>query len=352
MSMSSQLNDPNPDFRQIVEQTSDAIIILQNGQIIYSNRAARNLFSVNGAHASDVPDLTSLLTADDQTIIQKKIRRILSNQSIKECMSTTIHRPDGTTIPIDVTVHPLRMSNRPSAQLTLRDISELRAAEEGMIRSEKLSVVGELAAGILHEVRNPLTAIKGFLQLMQNEPQVSQKYIDIILNEVEHIENIANRLLYLTRPNQDNLKTHDLQEIVTDSMTLFENEASRKNIVLQIASEERPYGIRCDRTQIKQVFVNLIKNAIEATPEYGRITLTLSANAEQVRATVADTGKGIPKSLTNKIGQSFFTTKTSGTGLGLMVSFNIIKNHGGTLTFESVEDKGTTFTLTFPIKKS
>lgn len=231
------------------------------------------------------------------------------------------------------------------------DITDRKIAEDLLRKSEMLSALGELAAGIAHEIRNPLTALKGFIQLMQAEGDSNQSYLGIMLSEFNRIESIINELLVLARPHVVKYEDTNINTVLHDVTMLLETQAIISNISIQSNYGENLPTIQCVEKEIKQVVINLIKNAIEAMTNGGTISITTSEEERFVVIEVQDEGKGIPKDRMDKIGQPFYTTKEKGTGLGLMVSYRIIENHNGLMLFESEENKGTKVTLKLPIQQ-
>ncbi|WP_449540388.1 PAS domain S-box protein [Ferdinandcohnia sp. Marseille-Q9671] len=230
-----------------------------------------------------------------------------------------------------------------------RDSSERIANEELIRKSEKLSMTGQLAAGIAHEIRNPLTAVKGFIQLMQNGQHLEKEYLDIMHSEITRVEGIIKELLLLSKPNKENFSDKNIVSVLKEVMTLMNTEALLANVrIISDYGSEDQY-ITCDENQLKQVLINLIQNGIEAMPSGGEILVQTYKNEQYVVVSIADTGHGIPKEILSNIGQPFYTTKANGTGLGLAVCLNIIENHKGTIEIDSEVDQGTTFTMKFPL---
>lgn len=230
-----------------------------------------------------------------------------------------------------------------------RDITERRNNEMLLRNAEKLSVIGELAAGIAHEIRNPLTSLRGFIQLLKPTLVDHQMYADIMLSELDRINFIVSELLVLAKPHNVKIKSLPLVFLLKNVLTLLASEANLKNIRFHTAFGCDPL-ISGEENQLKQVFINVIKNAIEAMSGHGDVTLTTSAKAAgQVVITITDNGCGIPEELLPKLGEPFFTTKDNGTGLGLMISRKIIKDHDGHLEVSSKPGEGTTVKITLPI---
>ncbi|MFC4557230.1 ATP-binding protein [Virgibacillus kekensis] len=229
----------------------------------------------------------------------------------------------------------------------VKDITDRKEAEEMMIRSEKMSVAGQLAAGIAHEIRNPLTSLKGFLQLLQAGVNRKEEYYKIMIDEIEKMENITSELLFISKPLTDNKESENVQELIEDVVTLFKPQAKLKNINL-IWEKSGEQKIFCDRSQIKQVLINIIKNAIEAMNDTGDLKINVLTSEYNVLIDIIDEGPGIPEEVIHKLGEPFFTTKESGTGLGLMITTQILERHSGKLEILQNEEKGSTFRVILP----
>lgn len=220
-----------------------------------------------------------------------------------------------------------------------------------MLRSEKLSIAGQLAAGIAHEIRNPLTAIKGFLQLIKPKTKDRDQYFEIVFSELSRIEIILSELLMLAKPQQTaSMQTLDLKKIISEVTALLETQANLNGILMNTSEIEEGLLMNGDQNQLKQVFINLIKNAVESMPDGGKVDITAKAERDGIHVTIRDEGVGIPESVMKRIGEPFLTTKEKGTGLGLMVTFNILENHNGTIRVDSHPEKGTVFHIMFPAK--
>lgn len=222
-----------------------------------------------------------------------------------------------------------------------------KTADNYLMRSEQLTFAGQFSAGICHEIRNPLTTIKGFFQLLK-EDNHNDKYYDVIEQELDRIQLITSELLLLAKPHSEQRERYNLVNLINEVHILLESQAIMKSITIETIFGTDDIYIDCDDTKIKQVIINIVKNAIEVMTN-GTITIEVMKVNNKAVLTITDEGPGIPKELLQKIGQPFFTTKKEGTGLGLIISFNIIKNHGGTVNINSEEGEGTTFEITLPL---
>ena len=247
---------------------------------------------------------------------------------------------------VSVTLHERRIG-----MLQVQDNTEREQSMQLLVQSEKLTAAGQLAAGIAHEIRNPLTSLKGFLHLLKannGNPAKHDAYVTIMNDELNRIDQILSELLVLSKPQSVQFIRRRPAAIVRQVLDILQPQAVLKNVQLLVSQMDETVSIYCDENQIKQVLINLVKNGIEAMPDGGRIWVELMAERERVVLSVADEGAGIPEEVLNRIGEPFYTTKEKGTGLGLMVSFKIIENHGGTIRIESAPDRGTRFTITLP----
>jgi signal transduction histidine kinase len=216
--------------------------------------------------------------------------------------------------------------------------------------SEKLAIAGQMAAGIAHEIRNPLTALKGFLKLMRNGSEGKKEYFDIMDSELDRIELILSELLLLSKPQQNMaLQRKELLNLLHQVVVLLETQASLNNVQLMTRSLSDQLYINASENHMKQVFINIIKNAIEAMPSGGEITVEVEQTDSQVIVSITDQGFGIPEEHLTKIGEPFYSTKQTGTGLGLAITQKIIESHGGTIKISSRLGEGTTFVVMLPL---
>jgi two-component system, sporulation sensor kinase A len=230
-----------------------------------------------------------------------------------------------------------------------RNIQNRKETDELLRKSEKLAVVGQMAAAVAHEIRNPLTPIKGFMQLLNAGVEVSAQYSSIVLNEINRIESIISEFLSLAKPTERKKEAICVNELLEQVIQIFSPQAylANKEIIFH-KNGRSSRKIIGDSNSLKQVFYNVLQNALDAIEEKGKIMIHLEDEGEVLCIRIVDNGCGMPEERIKLIGEPFYSTKEKGTGLGLMTSYNIIKNHDGTITFESKEGEGTTVTISFP----
>lgn len=239
--------------------------------------------------------------------------------------------------------------------ITFKDVTNLRSLEEQVQRSDRLAMIGQIAAGAAHEIRNPLTSIKGFMQLFRNTftengMEKEKSYTDIMLTEIDRINELVNEFLLLSKRKNVSYERVDLCQVLREILPIIHSEATLHGIAVQELKEGEMPWIIADRELLKQVFLNISKNGIEAMSDGGMLTIHVKADQAERKVTVDihDTGPGIPNFVIDKIFDPFFTTKPNGTGLGLSVCQRIIHDMGGGIRVSS-KGFGTTFTVSIPM---
>ncbi|MEF3355996.1 ATP-binding protein [Paenibacillus sp. GYB006] len=221
--------------------------------------------------------------------------------------------------------------------------------EEDLFRSEKMKVVGELAAGMAHEVRNPLTAIRGFVQLSKVQSYNIQPWYDVIMSEITRVTELTAEFLQFSKPHASNMRAESLKVCVERVVSLSESDAISRGHELLLNIQDDSLYIYMDRDKIVQVLLNLVKNALEAMDTPGQVNLEVSRLEQNAIIRIQDTGSGIPPEMLQQIFNPFYTTKDEGTGLGLSLCQKIAQDHEGSITVHSVLGSGSTFTLILPL---
>ena len=227
-----------------------------------------------------------------------------------------------------------------------------RQLEAQVQRAERLAAVGEMAAGLAHEVRNPLMSIRGFAQLLQedNINRSQKEYLEIIVRETERMNALIEQLLYYARPVVNRIDNVEINAVVQNVKKLVESQTKAKNIQVVTRLKKDLPPVACDAEQLKQVLLNIVINAIQSIETNGRIRIASVYLPEQQRVElrIEDNGQGIPPAHHERIFDPFFTTKEQGTGLGLSVAFRLMETWGGTIQVESEPGAGSSFVLSFP----
>ncbi len=236
-----------------------------------------------------------------------------------------------------------------------QQMQELKQTQDQLIQSTKLAAIGELVANIAHEINNPLTNILGYISLVLEATEESdsrRQDLKVIEQETLRTRSIVRNLLDFARQNEPRKEQVDINQVIGDTLMLVYNMAEVANVRIVSNLGEKLPSILMDINQSKQVFINLMNNAIQAMPKGGVLTIKTFAEQSHVVVQFSDTGVGIPQKNLYKLFDPFFTTKPAGkgTGLGLSISYGIIKKHGGTIQVESEEGKGSTFTVRLPLK--
>ena len=261
--------------------------------------------------------------------------------------------PNGEMKTFDVIKVPLFYENGKRKGLVVigRDITQQKVAEQLLLKKEKLSVIGELAAGIAHEIRNPLTSIKGFLQMMKETKEVDERFVQIMLDEIERVNQIVTQLLVLAKPQMKAYKPIHVNDVIDYVIGLFTYEAILQNVQIKYGPRTKAivYG---DKNGLIQVVVNVVKNALEAMPKGGVLTIATADEDDRVHIIIEDTGKGIEQERLKHIGEPFYTLKEKGMGLGLTTSMKIVHEHKGTMHIESKVGKGTKVHIVLPLHKN
>lgn len=272
----------------------------------------------------------------------------------------------GKKTPVSVTVSPLHSGddNFEGVILLARDIGHRKELEEDLKRADRLALMGTLAAGLAHEIKNPLGGIKGAAQLLRRSadgnPSV-REFTDIMIREVDRVNQLIEQLLDLSRPARLNLEPLNIHEVLDDVLWLESQSAEEKAIQIRKRFDPSLPPIRGDRARLIQVFLNLVKNAFQAMQANSTLTVTTRLETDYhvggrgkgpgriIWIDLADQGSGIAEEDLPHIFSPFFTTKTNGTGLGLAICYRIVKEHGGVIRVESTRGKGSIFKVSLVV---
>lgn len=349
-SQAAMLRESERKYHSLVENCPDGIMLLDiDGRILNINPSLERM---SGYTVKDVRDQSSLHFLEKRYFEQTSNCFEKTKEGVpQKCESAIVHR-NGHSIQVKLISIPHIVDDQMQGVIVFaEDITELKETEALLRRSEKLTAVGELAAGVAHEIRNPLTSLKGFANLVYNasHDKKSKEFLQIMLSEIDRINFIVSEFMILARPQEKEFAKTDLVSLLRHVISLLKSQAILKNIEIRTQYDYEEFPILGEENQLKQVFVNVLKNAIEAT-DGGVIFVKVSKNENgDALIIIRDQGVGIPEHQLPRIGEPFYTLKENGTGLGLMVSFSIIDNHNGKMNLASVEGEGTTVEVSLPI---
>ncbi|MCL6518176.1 ATP-binding protein, partial [Alicyclobacillus sp.] len=342
----------SPAIRQVLDLIPDLIVFkFPDDRLFLMNRAARALLEIEG-EAYEGQTFDALLARGGWTWLGEPAEHTdrAAWRTGRPTRSTTHLARGDREVVLDVTKTPVyKADGTPDYLIVLgRDITALQRVEERLRQSDKLVSAGELAAGLAHELRNPMTALKGFLRLLERRVCDHPEYFRIMQGELDRMDHIINEFLQLSKPHRLTPRETDLASVLADVASLLQTQAILHDVNLhtRLAADLPP--ILGDPGQLKQVFINLVKNAIEAMPTGGDVWLEAAASDGMVTAWVRDNGPGIAREVLAQLGQPFFTTKPYGTGLGLQVSRRIVEEHGGRMRIESEPGAGTRVAVSLP----
>ena len=243
-----------------------------------------------------------------------------------------------------------RLSQAPGKVILFQDLTELRQMEEAMRRSDRMAVVGGLAAGLAHEIRNPLASMCGSIEILGGSPHLDggeRRLMHVVLDEAQRLESLVRDFLSFARPASPMLERLDGAEAVAETVELFRPQAAERGI--DVAASTEGVFLRADARQFRQVLWNLLGNAADATARGGSVQVSLARRDGHALLEVSDSGEGIAQNDLQRIFEPFFTTKQRGTGLGLAIVHRIVEAHGGELSVRSEPGRGSTFRVVLPL---
>ena len=359
-----KIEESEKRYRLLFESAADAIFILegegeQMGKIVAANQAAV------ATHGYSLDELLTLNIRDidapeEAAKVSDRVRRILSGEWLK--MEVNHIRKDGTVFPVEVNAGLLEFGSHRYILAIDRDISERKQAEETLRRTEQLKAAGELAAGLAHEIKNPLAGIKASIEILSTArylPEEDRGVLVQVIGEIKRIETLMKGLLSFARPSRPQFDDIDVNAVIDGVANLvLQNPshapgASRGIAALRDFDRQIPI-ITADPMKLKQVFMNLILNAVDAMQEGGTLVMKtrFDSAAHAVQVEISNTGKEIDAAVMNKIFQPFFTTKPKGTGLGLAISKRLIEDHGGRISIAQNPGGGAIFRIILPVTQS
>jgi two-component system, sporulation sensor kinase E len=344
----------NEQMEVVLDSLTDGVIVAdQYNKLILCNKSAERMVPIRDFDYFEKIVWEVMGDPDIAGFIREVI---LSEDSIRDREFTL--DSSGATRILSISIMPLVRRGRVRGNVIhFEDVSERRWKEARLRRAESLASLTTLAAGVAHEIKNPLGSMGIHIQLMQKLLSGSEsvksgdisEYLDIVNEEVERLNRIVMDFLFAVRPMDINLAEHDLNALLHEIMDFMKYEIEEAGVELSEDYQVDIPHILLDDKFIKQAILNIVKNAINAMPDGGKLTISTRYRGDEVLLRIIDTGTGMSDEVLNKIFEPYFTTKEFGSGIGLTIVYKIIKEHRGEISVISQEGKGTTFTLSFPI---
>ncbi len=341
------LDHSNSFIEKVIATVPCSLLVIEglSGKILVGNRIFCEEFlvaveDIAGKQLDDVLSLIGLPHEANKTII--------SNHDISRLECRCDSSQVGERI-LTVSKTPLRMVDGEKIFLVIEDITERKRFEQEMARLERLNIVGEMAASIGHEVRNPLTTVRGYLQLFQRKYDNGnyREQLKTMIEELDRANAIISDFLSLAKNKVVNFKCYNLNDVIKSLLPLLQAEAYRTGRDIEVQLGKVP-AIDMDEKEMRQLLLNLTRNGFEAMAPGGRLTIQTYTEKRKIVLVVRDTGNGIPQDLLEKLGTPFLTTKENGTGLGLAVCYRIAERHGAKIDVKT-SPQGTVFQIIFPI---
>lgn len=341
--------------RQVISNMANGLLSLdKNGKLVSYNNLALELLGLDESqvHQTDIDQMIDFKEAGINSTLnscQKEIDRQIM-----------YHKKSGEVIPLSFSSTPIESEPNvcEGVVILIRDLREIKALEKKVQESEKLAAIGKLAASLAHEVRNPLSSIKGLAQFLQHSMEKGnqqRQYAQIMVKEVDRINRVMNDLLAFSQPVRLDPSPTDVSDLIAHTVSLIKTDADSRHIAIRINSAPMLDHILLDENQMTQVLLNLLLNALIAVDDGGVINISAEKDKtdQNLLIRIEDNGSGIPPELLDKIFDPFVTTREKGTGIGLAITRKIVENHDGKIDVESPpadNRKGSAFTISIPIK--
>jgi two-component system nitrogen regulation sensor histidine kinase GlnL len=352
-------------YLRILENMEEAVIAIDpQERIVLLNPAAQACTGLSERHA--VGQRFDSIFSGQNELLHLMRTAVSEGRSLYSHQDILLNRIIGPPLPIRASVSPIysKHGEGDGAVMIMRDLSQVRELEAAIRRSEQLSMLGTLAAGLAHEIKNPLGGIKGAAQLLNMElPEQSplKEYTTVMNREVDRVNGLIEELLDLSRPPSTKLGPVNMGRVLSDIVLLQKANQANKMVDYQLRLDPSIPPILGDQNLLIRLFLNLIKNAGEAIDQEGKVEITSCIDSHYkinrpgerpvplVTIEIRDTGRGIPSEQMEHIFTPFYTTKSRGTGLGLALCQKIVSDHRGFLKVESVSGEGTLFTVSLPL---
>jgi PAS domain S-box-containing protein len=338
-------------YSVVVEEANDGVFIFQEKKVVFVNRRGAEILGYSKDELTGL-HIEALLDEKCRQLAMDRYERRMRGEKVPETYEVEVKPKTGESIHVEISATRIDYQGQPADLIIIRDIEERKRMEEERIQLERLIAIGEMATIVAHDIRNPLTSItnasfyikKTCLNHTDAECKTAIKMLDIIQRETIYASNIINDLLDFASKSLPEKIEQNINELVQASLTAS-NIPKNIKIITNFAEKS---VVSVDEKQLKRVFFNLIKNAVQSMSNGGKLTITTIETKDKIIITFTDTGQGISETDMANIFKPFFTTKSKGMGLGLPICKNIVERHGGIIDFESKVGQGTTFIINLP----
>jgi two-component system sensor kinase FixL len=339
----------------IINSATDAIITINEDHVIVGfNHGAELMFGYSRAEALG-QDLNLIIPPPYRAEHRGYVRRYVATREarmIGKHVRLTALRRDGQEFPMSISFSVAEIRDNLYFTGIIRDITEYKEMEKRLLQSERLAAVGNTVTHIAHEIKNPLMIIGGFARQLLRTPNLddqANRKLSIIAEEVSHLEEMVAEMRDFIRPSLAQKQPGQILDTLQEALELFHDTFEEHHITVCQREETLLPPLSFDPRKMRQVFINLLKNALEAMPQGGKITITSRIRDTSAEIRLADTGAGMTREVAENIFQPYFTTKKKGTGLGLAICQSIIQEHGGTISVDSAPGQGTVFIIQLPL---
>ncbi|MEJ2671388.1 MAG: ATP-binding protein [Deltaproteobacteria bacterium] len=341
----------------IINSATDAIVTInEDHEIIGFNHGAEQMFGYSREEALG-QDLNLIIPPPYRANHRDYVRRYVATRTarlIGKHIRLSAMRRDGREFPMSISFSVAEIRDNLYFTGIIRDITEYREMEERVLQSERLAAVGNTVTHIAHEIKNPLLIIGGFARQLLRTPNLDDKAnrkLSMIAEEVSHLEEMVAEMRDFVRRTPPQKHPGQIMDTLGEVLELFHETLKEHRVTVRRVEETPLPPVAFDPRQVHQVFLNLLKNALEAMPQGGELTIASRLREGYAEISLTDTGEGMPPEVADNIFQPYFTTKEKGTGLGLAICRSIIQEHGGDILVDSTPGQGTTFTIQLPLEE-
>ncbi len=342
----------------IINSATDAIITINEDHVIVGyNKGAEKILGFTREEALG-QDLKLIIPPPHKEEHREYVRRFIATREarvIGKHVRLTALRRDGTEFPMSISFSVAEIRGNLYFTGIIRDITEYQEMEDRVLHSERLAAIGNTVAHITHEIKNPLLIIGGFARQLQKAAVLDDKArqkLKIIAEEVTHLESMVAEMRDFLRPPKAQKRLGPIEAVLEEVLNLFEDTFSEHHIKVRRRLAKKLPPVSYDPQKLRQVLMNLFKNALEAMPRGGEVTVATRVNGPNLEVLISDTGEGMSPEVQANIFQPYYTTKEKGTGLGLAICQFIVHEHGGCILVDSTPGKGSTFTIQLPLEEA